>query len=187
VRAVRREFRMPDVGEGLTEAEIVTWHVAPGDTVAVNQVLVEIETAKAAVELPSPWAGTVGQLLAEPGRTVQVGEPIIAIETAEAGTGAAAAAASAAPAAPTVATEATEAAGAKIGEAGADGRIATLVGYGPRPGSVQRRPRRVPSSRVSQQGDPAPTQSQRGDPAALTRGQRCCARYAGTSAAARAA
>ena len=50
---------MPDAGEGLTEADILTWHVAPGDAVAVNQVLVEIETAKAAVELPSPWAGTV--------------------------------------------------------------------------------------------------------------------------------
>ena len=55
---------MPDVGEGLTEADILTWHVGPGDTVVVNQILVEIETAKAAVELPSPWAGTVGELLA---------------------------------------------------------------------------------------------------------------------------
>jgi 2-oxoisovalerate dehydrogenase E2 component (dihydrolipoyl transacylase) len=76
---------MPDVGEGLTEADILTWHVAPGDTVAVNQILVEIETAKAAVELPSPWAGTVGELLAQPGQTVEVGSPIIAIETAGAG------------------------------------------------------------------------------------------------------
>jgi 2-oxoisovalerate dehydrogenase E2 component (dihydrolipoyl transacylase) len=130
---MRREFRMPDVGEGLTEAEIVAWHVAPGDTVTVNQVLVEIETAKAAVELPSPFAGTVGELLAEPGQTVDVGAPIIAIETAEAG-------AAPAPAAPAPAP--ADAAGAKIGEAGADGRIATLVGYGPRPGTVTRRPRR---------------------------------------------
>ena len=51
---MRREFRLPDVGEGLTEAEIVTWHVAPGDTVTVNQLIVEIETAKASVELPWP-------------------------------------------------------------------------------------------------------------------------------------
>jgi 2-oxoisovalerate dehydrogenase E2 component (dihydrolipoyl transacylase) len=138
---MRREFAMPDVGEGLTEAEVVTWHVAPGDTVAVNQIIVEIETAKAAVELPSPYAGTVGALLVEPGQTVPVGAPIIAIETAEAG----------APAA--VASEDAEAGagagaepGAKIGEAGKDGRIATLVGYGPRPGSVQRRPRRSPPS-----------------------------------------
>ena len=67
---MRREFAMPDVGEGLTEAEILTWHVAPGDTVTVNQIIVEIETAKAAVELPCPCAGTVGELLAEPGQTV---------------------------------------------------------------------------------------------------------------------
>ncbi|MCW0212109.1 MAG: 2-oxo acid dehydrogenase subunit E2 [Pseudonocardia sp.] len=124
----RQEFRLPDVGEGLMEAEIVAWQVAEGDTVAVNQVLVEIETAKAVVELPSPFAGTVGELLAEPGATVQVGTPIIAIETAGA---------------------ASSDAGAKIGEAGADGRIATLVGYGPRQGAATRRPRR---------GAQAPTQ-----------------------------
>ncbi|WP_308258103.1 biotin/lipoyl-containing protein, partial [Pseudonocardia lacus] len=122
---MRREFAMPDVGEGLTEAEIVTWHVAPGDTVTVNQVIVEIETAKAAVELPCPYAGTVGELLAQPGQTVDVGAPILAIETAEA--------------AP---EPAPAAAGAKIGEVGADGRVANLVGYGARPGSVTRRLRR---------------------------------------------
>jgi 2-oxoisovalerate dehydrogenase E2 component (dihydrolipoyl transacylase) len=125
VTRMRREFAMPDVGEGLTEAEIVTWHVAPGDTVTVNQVICEIETAKAAVELPCPFAGTVGELLAEPGQTVAVGSPIITIETeAPAGAGTA------------------EETGPKIGEAGADGRIATLVGYGPRQGAVTRRPRR---------------------------------------------
>ena len=80
-----REFRLPDVGEGLTEAEVVAWRVAPGDTVAVNDVLVEVETAKAAVELPSPFAGTVEALLVEPGRPVPVGTPIIAIETAGSG------------------------------------------------------------------------------------------------------
>ena len=74
---------MPDVGEGLTEAEVVTWHVAPGDEVTVNQIIVEIETAKAAVELPCPYAGTVGELLVEPGQTVAVGSPILAIETAD--------------------------------------------------------------------------------------------------------
>ncbi len=54
-----REFKLPDVGEGLLEAEIVKWHVAPGDTVKVNQTIVEIETAKAVVELPCPFEGTV--------------------------------------------------------------------------------------------------------------------------------
>lgn len=72
-------FVLPDVGEGLTEAEIVSWHVAPGDSVAVNDVLVEIETAKSLVELPSPFAGTVGELLAGEGQTVNVGAPIITI------------------------------------------------------------------------------------------------------------
>ena len=134
MRDVRREFALPDAGEGLTEAEIVTWHVAPGDTVTVNQVLCEIETAKASVELPSPFAGTVGELLVEPGTMVEVGRPIVVIETAEAEP----AGATAQP--PTVSTESG---GAKIGEAGADGRIATLVGYGPRSGSVRRRPRRA--------------------------------------------
>lgn len=72
-------FLLPDVGEGLTEAEIVQWRVGPGDTVAVNDVLVEIETAKSLVELPSPFAGTVGEVLATEGETVNVGAPIITI------------------------------------------------------------------------------------------------------------
>lgn len=64
------QFLLPDVGEGLTEAEIVSWKVAAGDTVTVNQVLVEIETAKSLVELPSPFAGVVEALLVEEGQTV---------------------------------------------------------------------------------------------------------------------
>ena len=72
-------FLLPDVGEGLTEAEIVSWRVSPGDTVAVNDVLVEIETAKSLVELPSPFEGVVGDLLAGEGDTVDVGAAIITI------------------------------------------------------------------------------------------------------------
>lgn len=72
-------FALPDVGEGLTEAEIVQWRVAPGDTVAVNDVLVEIETAKSLVELPSPFAGVVQSLLAKEGETVDVGAAIITV------------------------------------------------------------------------------------------------------------
>ncbi|GAA1828217.1 hypothetical protein GCM10009772_02450 [Pseudonocardia alni subsp. carboxydivorans] len=139
---MREHFKLPDVGEGLTEAEIVTWRVAPGDTVAVNDVIVEIETAKAAVELPSPWAGTVGELLAEPGATVAVGTPIIAIDTGGS------------------APDAGADTGAKIGEAGRDGRIATLVGYGPRQGSARRRPRREPTAST------APGSVAAGDPVA---------------------
>jgi 2-oxoisovalerate dehydrogenase E2 component (dihydrolipoyl transacylase) len=75
-----KEFKLPDVGEGLTEADIVAWHVKPGDQVEDGQVIVEIETAKAVVELPSPWDGTVARLLAEEGQTVDVGTPIIAVE-----------------------------------------------------------------------------------------------------------
>lgn len=73
------EFKLPDVGEGLTEAEIVTWKVKEGDTVAINQILVEIETAKSLVELPSPFAGVVQKLMVPEGETVPVGTPIIAI------------------------------------------------------------------------------------------------------------
>ncbi|NEN05227.1 2-oxo acid dehydrogenase subunit E2 [Diaminobutyricibacter tongyongensis] len=81
------KFLLPDVGEGLTEAEIVEWKVAPGDTVSVNQVLVEIETAKSLVELPSPFAGTVGELLVSEGQTVDVGTPIITVSSSSADAG----------------------------------------------------------------------------------------------------
>ncbi|MGO1181486.1 MAG: dihydrolipoamide acetyltransferase family protein [Micrococcaceae bacterium] len=76
-------FNLPDVGEGLTEADIAEWRVNVGDTVAVNDVLVEIETAKSLVELPSPYAGTVAQRFAEEGETLNVGEPLIGIATAD--------------------------------------------------------------------------------------------------------
>ncbi len=75
------EFLLPDVGEGLTEAEIVSWKVAVGDTVVVNQVLVEIETAKSLVELPSPFSGTVSALFVNEGETVDVGTPIISVSS----------------------------------------------------------------------------------------------------------
>ncbi|MGH3774763.1 MAG: dihydrolipoamide acetyltransferase family protein [Pseudonocardiaceae bacterium] len=119
-----QHFLLPDAGEGLTEAEILTWHVAPGDTVTVNQILVEIETAKAAVELPSPYAGVVSELCAQPGATVQVGSPLIAIDVGPGG---------AAPETPPA---------GKIGEEGPGGRISTLVGYGPRAGAATRRRRK---------------------------------------------
>ena len=73
------EYKLPDVGEGLTEAEIVTWKVKVGDVIAINDIVVEIETAKSLVELPSPYAGTVTGLLVPEGETVAVGTPIIAI------------------------------------------------------------------------------------------------------------
>jgi 2-oxoisovalerate dehydrogenase E2 component (dihydrolipoyl transacylase) len=111
-----KQFKLPDVGEGLTEADIVKWHVQPGDRVTINQVIVEIETAKAVVELPSPFEGVVADLLAAEGATVDVGTPILSVNTGEpAPAGAAPAGAAPAGAAPTRAaapTEAVTAAGA---------------------------------------------------------------------------
>jgi len=123
-----RSFRLPDVGEGLPEAEILQWLVAVGDTVGVNQPLCEVETAKAAVELPSPFAGTVVELLVEAGTVVDVGAPIITIDV---GGG------EAAPAG-------VEPSAGLIGGAAPGGRTAVLVGYGPRTTEARRRPRRSP-------------------------------------------
>lgn len=75
-----KQFALPDLGEGLTESELVSWHVAVGDTVTLNQPIAEVETAKALVELPSPFAGVITALLAEPGTTVLVGAPILQIK-----------------------------------------------------------------------------------------------------------
>ncbi|MCZ2821731.1 dihydrolipoamide acetyltransferase family protein [Modestobacter sp. VKM Ac-2977] len=127
-----RQFKLPDVGEGLTEGEILSWLVAVGDAVTVNQPLCEVETAKAAVELPSPFAGTVTELLYDAGTTVDVGAPIITIDV---GGGAAAAPVADAPAAESTGS-------GLIGETNANGRTAVLVGYGPRSTEAKRRPRR---------------------------------------------
>ncbi|WP_306434327.1 biotin/lipoyl-containing protein, partial [Streptomyces leeuwenhoekii] len=75
-----REFRMPDVGEGLRDAEIIRWLVAPGDTVEDGQPVCEVETAKASVELPVPFAGVVRDLCFPEGATVAVGTPIITVD-----------------------------------------------------------------------------------------------------------
>ena len=82
-----REFKLPDPGEGLTEADIVTWRVAVGDTVKVNDVVVEVETAKSLVELPIPYAGTVAALLVPEGVTAEVGSAIIVIDDGQGGDG----------------------------------------------------------------------------------------------------
>ncbi|MFG2069165.1 dihydrolipoamide acetyltransferase family protein [Micromonospora tulbaghiae] len=132
-----QQFRLPDVGEGLTEAEIVTWRVAPGDPVRLNDVLVDIETAKAVVELPSPYAGVVDRLLAEEGQTVDVGSPIIAIRTAGDDP--------AAPAADEPAA-ATPAGDEPTADEPAVERTAVLVGYGVSAQARTRRPRRATRS-----------------------------------------
>src|SRR6478735_1487020 len=92
-------FPLPDVGEGLTEAEIVQWRVAPGDRIVLDQVFVEIGTAKSLVELPSAFEGVVSELLVDEGKTVNVGTPILVIQTDAAVT----AAGAPAPAAPSTA------------------------------------------------------------------------------------
>src|SRR5687768_4871612 len=79
--ATLRQFKLPDLGEGLTEGEILQWMVAVGDTVTLNQPIVEVETAKAAVEVPSPFAGVVTEIHHEAGTTVDVGSPIISFDT----------------------------------------------------------------------------------------------------------
>jgi 2-oxoisovalerate dehydrogenase E2 component (dihydrolipoyl transacylase) len=133
---VLKQFKLPDVGEGLTEGEILQWLVAVGDTVTVNQPLCEVETAKAAVELPSPFAGTVTALLHEAGETVDVGTPIITIDVGGESAGDAAAGGDTAGAG-------EEIAAGLIGGAAPGGRTAVLVGYGPRTTEARRRPRRA--------------------------------------------
>ncbi|MGC1418563.1 MAG: biotin/lipoyl-containing protein, partial [Acidimicrobiales bacterium] len=106
-------FLLPDVGEGLVEAEIVEWKVKVGDTVILNQPLVDIETAKATVELPSPYAGTIVTLHGNPGDVMEVHKPLITFEVGGASAPAAAPSAESLP-------EATS----------DEGRQAVLVGYG---------------------------------------------------------
>src|SRR3954449_10609561 len=117
-----KQFKLPDVGEGLTEGEILQWLVAVGDMVTVTQPLCEVETAKAAVELPSPYAGTVTELLFDAGTMVDVGTPIITIDVG----GDAAPAPEAAPAEAEAPADAEPAAGL-IGGAAPGGRTAVLV------------------------------------------------------------
>ncbi len=158
-----KQFRLPDVGEGLTEADIVKWHVQPGDKVTINQIIVEIETAKAVVELPSPYEGVVAGLLVAEGVTADVGTPIISVEVGPDAGGAEP------PPAPRGSTSADlvpppppvegQPGGTDGGPGGLEGgvepgihgtlapkeeeRHSVLVGYGVKPGSTARRPRKA--------------------------------------------
>lgn len=134
-------FRLPDLGEGLTESEIVAWRVSPGDTVELNQLIADVETAKAVVELPSPFAGVVTQLHQQPGTVVHVGEPIVSFEVAGA--------------------EPAEPAGGTPGQADAaapaepaEEREAVLVGYGAAP-ERSGRPHRRARTGAADAGMPA--------------------------------
>ncbi|MGW1531355.1 dihydrolipoamide acetyltransferase family protein [Streptomyces aureus] len=131
-----REFKMPDVGEGLTEAEILKWYVQVGDTVTDGQVVCEVETAKAAVELPIPFDGVVSELRFPEGTTVDVGQVIITVDVSGGTAPAPAAPAAEAPVAPAAPVE------APAEEAKPEGRKPVLVGYGVAESSTKRRPRK---------------------------------------------
>jgi len=133
-----KQFNLPDPGEGLLEAEIVAWKVKVGDSVKVNDIIVEIETAKSLVELPVPYAGTVTALLVPEGETVPVGTPIISVDD---GLGGDVAPVAAAPASTSDDADEVIEAG-KLGGAAPGGRVAVLVGYGPRVTDAKRRPRK---------------------------------------------
>jgi 2-oxoisovalerate dehydrogenase E2 component (dihydrolipoyl transacylase) len=177
-----KQFKLPDVGEGLTEADIVSWKVQPGDTVTVNQVIVEIETAKSLVELPCPFDGVVRELLVPEGQSVDVGTPIIAVDVS--GDASAADAAESGPeaAVPAGTTPAGTAPAARdealaedlvpspapaeeetAREPGIEGspapkieRQAVLVGYGVKLGTTTRRPRKGGKAGGGSGAGPAP-------------------------------
>lgn len=146
-------FRLPDVGEGLTEADILAWTVHPGDEIGVNDIIVEIETAKSVVELPSPTAGRVQQLLVEAGQTVTVGTPIIEFRTdGEADE-------------PAPEGEAQSEAESQTGaEPDSESSGATLVGYGTR-ASTSRRARRRALREADTPSEPVPAVQAAPEPA----------------------
>jgi pyruvate dehydrogenase E2 component (dihydrolipoamide acetyltransferase) len=153
-----KQFNLPDPGEGLVEAEIVSWKVKVGDTVKINDIIVEIETAKSLVELPVPYAGMVTALLVPEGETVPVGTPIISVDDGLGGDAAPVAAA------PASTSDDEEIEAGKIGGAAPGGRVTVLVGYGPRVTEAKRRPRKgegVPAAtaaQVNQAFAPVPAQ-----------------------------
>jgi pyruvate dehydrogenase E2 component (dihydrolipoamide acetyltransferase) len=148
-----KQFKLPDVGEGLTEADIVKWHVQQGDQVTVNQTIVEIETAKAVVELPCPFDGVVAGLLVAEGQTVAVGTPIISVEQAG----------DADPADAAADLPARRAPADGSGRAGApappQARQPVLVGYGVKLGTTARRPRKAAAGTGPTAAGAAPAQS----------------------------
>ncbi len=139
-----KEFNLPDLGEGLTEGEILAWLVKVGDTIELNQPIVEVETAKAAVEIPAKWAGVVTRIFHEAGTTVEVGHPIISIDT-DPGAGDLPEPSAESLAAVTIAPSEGAIEPGMVGSpapaAPGTGRTPVLVGYGVREASVKRRPR----------------------------------------------
>ncbi|MBQ1050449.1 2-oxo acid dehydrogenase subunit E2 [Micromonospora sp. C51] len=164
-----KEFNLPDLGEGLTEGEILAWLVKVGDTIELNQPIVEVETAKAAVEIPAKWAGQVQAIFHPEGSTVEVGTPIIAIDTdpgagpvEQSTTGAPTTDLPAPSAASLAAVEVAPTEGAVepglIGGPAPGGRTAVLVGYGPRTTAAKRRPRKDTTPAAAAPAPAAPVQ-----------------------------
>jgi 2-oxoisovalerate dehydrogenase E2 component (dihydrolipoyl transacylase) len=137
-----RVFLLPDLGEGLTEAELVSWHVAVGDEIAVDQPIAEVETAKSAVEVPSPYAGIVTELHGQPGETLDVGKPLISVTPLSPSI----AADDAAPAAASSAPPAAEAAAETYREEEKAGSGNVLIGYGTPGGHGVARRTRAPKA-----------------------------------------
>ncbi|WP_378737612.1 2-oxo acid dehydrogenase subunit E2 [Nocardia brasiliensis] len=152
------EFRLPDLGEGLADAELVSWSVGVGDEVALNQTIAEVETAKAVVALPSPFAGRVVELLAQPGDTVLVGAPLIRVQNGEAP------AATGQPDVSRTAQATSQDSPANGNETNGTGRTAVLVGYGPEGETASRRrkpaaPKPDTSAELSSETAAAPSDS----------------------------
>jgi pyruvate dehydrogenase E2 component (dihydrolipoamide acetyltransferase) len=131
-----KEFRLPDLGEGLTDADLVVWKVQVGDHLDLNQVIAEVETAKATVELPSPYAGTVAELLASSGDTVPVGAPLLRITVSDSD------------------SSNTVSPPAKPDGPGTQQRPQVLVGYGPGAAPVSRRGSRKTGTEADTEAEP---------------------------------
>ncbi|MFF1254024.1 dihydrolipoamide acetyltransferase family protein [Pseudarthrobacter sp. NPDC058329] len=161
-----KEFRLPDLGEGLTESEILSWKVAVGDTVSLNQVIAEVETAKAVVELPSPFAGVIRELHEQPGTIVEVGKPIVSFEVAD-DAGAPSSGPGTAASSPAVSSPAVSSPAA--GQEGEPARRQpNLVGYGAvveSSGRPARRPRNLSPVGEAAQTKPAETKAPVVEPA----------------------
>ncbi|MEW1951400.1 dihydrolipoamide acetyltransferase family protein [Pseudarthrobacter sp902506025] len=173
-----RVFLLPDLGEGLTEAELVSWHVAVGDEIAVDQPIAEVETAKSAVEVPSPYAGIVAELHGRPGETIDVGKPLISVTPLGSASVAAADDAAPSPTQPEVEPAETEL-GGSVAEPAAShpeaeayreeekaGSGNVLIGYGTPGGHGQARRTRAPKTAVAL-AEPAEAKPAEDDPTLL--------------------
>jgi 2-oxoisovalerate dehydrogenase E2 component (dihydrolipoyl transacylase) len=155
-----KDFRLPDLGEGLTEGEILTWLVALGDEVKLNQPIVEVETAKAAVEIPSPYAGTVKTLHHEAGATVDVGSPIITFDIDPDGEIPSTQGDDMVPREPGIV-------GSPAPKADTEEKITVLVGSGPKTGKLTRRARKPAATEIEVEA-PTPEREQPRQPARVS-------------------